>query len=421
MEMAQLVGRPPRQVGVRLPRRSETHRLRSALGLEHLPSVRSAGLRRRARRLVTTISEEILTEVTAYAGPAFRDRAQLVYQAVSAAVGLFVDLIENEPTTPREVSGLFRELGHDEAVAGRGLDGFRAALDLAMHRAAETLSGANLPGLETAAVQIRSALLEYMAILHREVRTGHEQGRAARARDPLVLRRDLADLVIEGGAADRIRSLAMRASWRAPTSVAVCAVDAVRRGACSILPADCLWSERGSRVLVVVPPHRADDISLRLAGMTHGVPVVLTATVPLMEVPAAVRWAERAQWLVRHGVIPADHVVRCADHHAALLLHADPSLSRWEANSALSPLDSLRGEHRRAVARTLLEWLSTGASARALSERLDIHEHTVRNHKQVLDSLFGRKLDDPEFKTLLLFALAAERDMGAQPAQGLGD
>jgi hypothetical protein len=208
-----------------------------------------------------------------------------------------------------------------------------------------------------------------------------------------------------------IGDLGARVGWQLPKAVVVCSVDTVISLDSAErpveLPGGCAWDTAGRRALVVTDPAGVDAVSAVMRGWPRTGPVFVTVPVPLADVPAAIRWTERARDLVESGVIPADPVVRCADHHVALLLNADPTLSRWEASEALAPLEAFKDEHRRAMLRTLRLWLLTGANAPALAAELGIHEHTVRNHKLRLRAAFGSRLQDPEFVTLLLFALGA--------------
>lgn len=386
--------------------------LAEKFGTTGIPPELARDIRPVASQLVVTICDEVLREVAAYAGSSNGARRRIVQTAVAAAVGLFLDVVEGEPTAPADVVALFVDMGRREALAGHSLDAMRAALDLATHRAADALReppGRVVP--DGACALLRSALLTYMQMLMDDVRCGHADGTIERETDVRWVRLRTAQLILAQAPADHVAALAARACWPMPDTVVVCSTDPVRGEQLTPLPLEALRTTRGRRVVVLAPATCEAEVSARMRDWPRSGPVAVTAPVPLGDVPAAVRWADRALRLVSEGIIPTAPVVRCADHHVALLLHADPTLSRWEAGEVLAPLARCKGEYRRALCRTLRLWLQTGEDARRLALRLDLHEHTVRNHKQKLTELFGQRLKDPDFATLLLFALGAENDV----------
>lgn len=394
----------------RLPRRSASRQFAEKIHAPHVSPAECAVIRRVGRRLVPQITDEILRQVAAYSRHPTQRRRDLITKAVASAVELYADVVENIPSDPETVSAMYFGMGRGEALAERSLDGFRAAVDLATHRAAEAIRH-EAEGLVPDDVRgtLCGSLLAYMGILLDDVARGYAAGVRDREADPCWIRRRL----VRGlaGSADRavIGELAARVGWQLPAAVVVCSVDTITP-LDSVehpveLPDGCVWDTAGRRALVITDPADVDAVSSVMRGWPRTGPVFVTVPVPLADVPAAIRWTERARDLVESGVIPADPVVRCADHHVALLLNADPTLSRWEASEALAPLEAFKDEHRRAMLRTLRLWLLTGANAPALAAELGIHEHTVRNHKLRLRAAFGSRLQDPEFVTLLLFAL----------------
>ncbi|WP_091045578.1 helix-turn-helix domain-containing protein [Nocardioides sp. YR527] len=397
----------------RLPRRSASRQLAERIHAPRVSPTECAVIRRVGRGLVPQITDEILRQIAAYSRHPTQRRRDLITKAVASAVELYADVVEKIPSDPETVSAMYFGMGRGEALAERSLDGFRAAVDLATHRAAEAIRH-EAEGLVPDDVRgtLCGSLLAYMGILLDDVARGYAAGVRDREADPCWIRRRL----VRGlaGSADPavIGGLAARVGWQLPAAVVVCSVDTITPLDSVGLPQTCVWDTAGRRALVITDPVEVDAVSAVMRGWPRTGPVFVTVPVPLADVPAAIRWTERARDLVESGVIPADPVVRCADHHVALLLNADPTLSRWEASEALAPLEAFKDEHRRAMVRTLRLWLLTGANAPALAAELGIHEHTVRNHKLRLRAAFGSRLQDPEFVTLLLFALGA----GESPA-----
>lgn len=390
----------------RLPRRSASRRLAEKIHAPQVSPAECAVIRRVGRRLVPQITDEILRQVAAYSRHPTQRRRDLITKAVASAVELYADVVEKIPSDPETVSAMYFGMGKGEALAERSLDGFRAAVDLATHRAAEAIRH-DAEGLVPDDVRgtLCGSLLAYMGILLDDVARGYAAGVRDREADPCWIRRRLVRGLAEATDAEVIDGLAARVGWQLPSAVVVCSVDTITPMDSVELPDGCAWDTAGRRALVITDPADVDTVSTVMRGWPRTGPVFVTVPVPLADVPAAIRWTERARDLVESGVIPADPVVRCADHHVALLLNADPTLSRWEASEALAPLEAFKDEHRRAVLRTLRLWLLTGANAPALAAELGIHEHTVRNHKLRLRAAFGSRLQDPEFVTLLLFAL----------------
>ncbi|MGY0539311.1 helix-turn-helix domain-containing protein [Nocardioides sp. YJ-D4] len=405
----------------RLPRRSASRQLAEKIHAPQVSPAECAVIRRVGRRLVPQITDEILRQVAAYSRHPTQRRRDLITKAVASAVELYADVVENIPSDPETVSAMYFGMGRGEALAERSLDGFRAAVDVATHRAAEAIRH-EAEGLVPDDVRgtLCGSLLAYMGILLDDVARGYAAGVRDREADPSWIRRRLVRGLAGAADAEVIAGLAARVGWQLPSAVVVCSVDTIvpldaveRSGGHSVeLPDGCAWDTAGRRALVVTDPADAEAVGAVMRGWPRTGPVFVTVPVPLADVPAAIRWTERARELVESGVIPADPVVCCADHHVALLLNADPALTRWEASEALAPLEAFKDEHRRAMLRTLRLWLLTGANAPALAAELGIHEHTVRNHKLRLRAAFGSRLQDPEFVTLLLFALGA----GENPA-----
>lgn len=405
-----------------MPRRSASRQFAEQIHAPDLSPAVCAAVRRSGRGLVPQIADEILRQVAAYSRPPTGRRRELIEKAVASAVELYADVMEMVPSEPEKLSAMFFGMGKGEALAERSLDGFRAAVDLATHRAAEAILH-EAEGLVPDDVRgtLCGSLLAYVGILLDDAARGYAAGVRDREADPCWVRRRLVRSLAGAAGAEVIGDLAARVGWTMPSAVVVCSVDTIapldavdRSVEQSVeLPDGCVWDTAGRRALVVTDPAGADTAAELMRGWPRTGPVFVTVAVPLGDVPAAIRWTERARDLVESGLIPADPVVRCADHHVALLLNADPTLSRWEASEALAPLEAFKDEHRRAVLRTLRLWLLTGANAPTLAAELGIHEHTVRNHKLRLRAAFGSRLQDPEFVTLLLFALGAGESSAA--------
>jgi sugar diacid utilization regulator len=127
--------------------------------------------------------------------------------------------------------------------------------------------------------------------------------------------------------------------------------------------------------------------------------------VPLAQLPASVSIAQTAAELQRIGLLTDDPVF-VDEHLDAILVHRDPRLLAALRRRVLTPLDGQAPASRERLVETLRAWLRHFGDRRAIAQELHVHPQTVRYRMGQLHTLFGSRLDSPEFRAQLMLALA---------------
>lgn len=374
-------------------------------GVPGLPPTSVRLYRSRQDALAQRITDRICHEVAGFADPGL---AGLVGRAIRAAVTLFVDTIAGAPTSGRAVSDYYWWLGRAEAQSGHDLDAMRAAHHVATQEVWAELDAVAVElGLSaTVHHRLAHAVMEYQRSLQDRAAAGHAD--AQEIADP---RTPLLEALLAGASLPQIEHLARRC-WPLPQRVAVLSATvsdaAVAR---STTWQGVLRGVRRQRIVVIADAASADDLADDLAEHSSS-PVAVSWGVDPTDVPHAWRWATRALRLALHHEIdvPASRVIKCQDHRAELLRHADPVLSRQLMVDLLAPLLAESPSQREALGQTMLLWLQTRASAPVLAARLGVHDQTVRNRLRRLRAMFGETLDQPERALELMQALHVLRD-----------
>ncbi|MDP9436477.1 MAG: helix-turn-helix domain-containing protein, partial [Actinomycetota bacterium] len=134
---------------------------------------------------------------------------------------------------------------------------------------------------------------------------------------------------------------------------------------------------------------------------------VLGPTVPWPEASRSVARAVSAWRLHAQGAFGPEPLVRADEHLLALLLAADPYLTRDLVRRRLHPLHDQPVGVRRRAEQTLRAWLDAHGDVSAAAAALGVHPQTVRYRLTGLRELFGDVLDDPVARLELALALQA--------------
>ncbi len=408
--------------------------------------------RNRVADLATRIGERVQHEVAAYAGPSDGGRRRLIELATTGAIGELLGMVEDPRAGGRGVDELFRRMGYGEAAEGHDLAAMRAALSVAGRESWDELrvfaADYHLPA--AALGRLGVGLFAHLDCLAEEVRLGYEGALRAMGRRQDVVRRRLAEALLAGAPREEIDPMAAHVSWTVPESVVVLAVEHEPRedleedleegpekgpekghatghatehetghetGLPEIagLPDSTLVTtvldqpyqpDRPGRVVVICAAGDADSATAALRS-AFDEPVAMSWPVALTDVPEALGWATRAFDLVRRGVIPDTPVIDCAQHQTQIWLHAEPLLRQRLCQQLLRPLLAETPNSRKILSETLLAWLGSRDSARAIAGRLGVHPQTVRYRWKRINDLFGEDLQDPEFIVQITMLLQA--------------
>jgi PucR C-terminal helix-turn-helix domain len=236
-----------------------------------------------------------------------------------------------------------------------------------------------------------------------------EQSASAAAREQS--RDELVELLLSDRSdSQAVRTAALRAGWRLPTTAAVVLVGRQSEAggaAISRLDQSCLRMRHGGLLGAIVPDPDAPGRRAQLAAVLRGASATVGAAVPLTLLPASARIAGIAARLQQEKVLTADPLF--ADEHLdAIIVHNDPRLLQALRRQCLQPLEGLPAGSRASLHQTLRSWLLHGGDRRATAADLQVHPQTVRYRLGRLRELFGEDLDDPGFRLKLLLALAWE-------------
>lgn len=385
-----------------IPRRPRST-LRINLSPPHDAVAREIGMacRPRATDLSRRIARRICGEVAAFSDPRLRD---IIAEALSEAVGLFVDAMSGAPVRGTTVAHLYQRLGSLEGRAGHNLDAMRAAHQIATEESWREMSKlADELDLPRSAVSyLAEALLDYQhQLLEHAMRGFTEPAPQADPRMALFVA-----LLGARGDSD-LPALAGRAGWKITDEVAVAVAPGGPVSADLAAPTARLLTGPSEGAIVMIGPSAELHRRAKAVVAATSRPVAVTWEVRLVETHHAVRWGHRALALVAEQVLQPspDGIVWCAAHQSDLCLHADPMLRRVADLQLLGPLLAETPKRRLALAETMLVWLRTRSSAPVVAEQLEIHEQTVRHRLKRIKELFGDRLNDPAEAVGLLAAL----------------
>ena len=389
---------------------AETGELRLAPGV--LDALRE-GLDEVSGEAVASIVAEVPGYSKALAGP----MGQNIRDAVSLALGVFLDLAARSggsaPGKPMEpaLAGAY-DLGRGEARSGRSMDALLAAYRVGARVSWRGLSARAVRAGQPAGDVARFAemVFAYIDQLSAASVAGHsdELETTGRVRQRLLER--VAELLLSGAGADAVHAAADRADWPLPETLTVVLLPSSGvRGVLDQLPSGTLVTTEGDdgERAVLLAPDASRPVLLRvLAGRR----AVVGPTRAWHEAQVSRRRAER----VRATEVEGDPVDTDA-HLVPLVLSADPDALADLRKQALAPLDGLRASTREKLEETLRAWLLHQGRREDVAASLFVHPQTVRYRMGQLREAFGDRLEDPETVLALVLALG-----DASPPDGPG-
>ncbi len=360
---------------------------------------------RGARAHVPAVADAVARHVARSLGrhDAHHEPDAPVVEALTAALHEFLDLFDGMPHRDRGIGRRFRALGQSHAERHDSAASLHAALLHAGTTIPATLRDVGGPDVEQSDVLglLSVAGLRYLTRLSTEISDGFTSVR--RRRDLEQSRQRVADRLLSG-------------RWASAEELGVTLPDAMvvlvaeRRDGTAVEPSTAgavgYALRRGRQLVVVVDADRHDD-ALAWLGGEAGLRMASGWPVEPRGVPSGLRWATRALSLARRGVIADAPVIDCALHRTQLWLHAEPRLRQTLCQDLLAPLLAETPNSREILSETLLHWLESRDSARAIADRLGVHPQTVRYRWKRINEIFGERLHDPEFVVQVTMLLKA--------------
>ena len=365
-------------------------------------------------RLDETV-REIADAVTA-ASPAFRGIsdpkfARDVKTAVAVALERFLDLAGTDsPALAPEARAVFLSLGAAEAREERGpetlLSAFRTASRLMLRACGEALARLRPVSAEEL-IDLSDAITAFVDELSAGSTEGYSRQLREQAGEGDRLRRQFAELLLRGGAAESVvRAAAARIGWVAVADIIPVLLPLESaRDARFRFGASGIVVER-ARDAVLLLPGNAGQRSGRTTG--GGGPAFGPGTVvgpPLAwdRTPEAVRLTELTAKLVG----PATEPIFVEDHLATLALRGEPGALAVLSARRLAPLAHLRPTQRERLLETLHSWLRHWGARSEVAAELFVHPQTVSYRLKLLRELLGDRVDDPQLRFELLLVLTA--------------
>jgi hypothetical protein len=367
------------------------------------------------------LAGEIVQEIRR-AIPAVDDRVserdeRTIRRSVDKALAEFVDRVADPRGAGHLDVGtveLYRELGRDWLIDGRGIEELEAAFRLGGRLAwrswVELGRRAAVPA--TRMYQLTEAVFVYVDELAARTVEGYREVQAARTSTSEQRRRLLEFLATTPDASfTTIVELARPAGWPVPDTVIAVELQPSRRGP-DRRPVSARW---GDEALVdldrpdprMLLPGNRPNLRAALEQTLPGWQAAVGPTVPVADATVSVRWAHRLLDLARHGLGNGRRIVHCDDHLSTLVLLEDEALIRRLSAHRLAPLAPLTVKQRDRLAETMLAWLQCGGSAPEVARRIRVHPQTVRYRLRQIEHLFGPALRDPDARFDLEMALRA--------------
>ncbi|HET8603582.1 MAG TPA: helix-turn-helix domain-containing protein [Marmoricola sp.] len=364
----------------------------------------------------------IIAEVPSYSRALTGAMGQNIRDAVTLALGVFLDLAARAGGSPRgtplepALAGAY-DLGRGEARAGRSMDALLAAYRVGARVSWRGLSARAVEAGQPAGDIARFAemVFAYIDQLSAASVAGHadELETTGRVRQRLLER--LAERLLGGARPDVVLAAAERADWPVPETLTAVLLPAVQaRGALELLPSQAIVtteSEDGDRAVLLVPDAHRPTLLRALAGRR----AVVGPTRDWLAVRSSYDRAGRA----RAAGLPGDPVDTEA-HLVPLVVGADPEALADLRAQALAPLQDLRASTREKLAETLRAWLLHQGRRDEVAAALFVHPQTVRYRMGQLRDAFGDALEDPDRVLALTVALGTASASSA-PGTGTND
>lgn len=364
-------------------------------------------------KTIAAAIDAIEAEVPGYRGSMAGPMGPVLLRGVETAFRRLLDLLgSDEVALDARAAEVYRRIGAGERAAGRTLEALLGAYRTGARVAWEQMSAAaTAGGIETDdLVSLAEAIFVYIDELSAVTVAGYVSEQAAQAGYRDVVRRRLAEALVDGLAAtdlEAVRRLADEAGWVFPSKLAVAVVPGAAGSGRPLpaAPADVLVLERGAEVIAVVPDPSGPGRRAALVASAPTTGVYVGTVRGPSEAAVSLAHARRLHRLVIEGVVAAEPVVVANDHLAEMVVAADPALLAELAERILRPLDSLPLERRRTLEETLSVWLGHDGDRSAVAAALVVHPQTVSYRMAQLRAELGDSLANPRDRLALRLAL----------------
>lgn len=367
-----------------------------------LPQEFAAVIRPELPSLIKEIGLEVTRAYPEYARLLQGPYGQGIRVGVEQSISVFVDQVA-EPTAPSSLRDeMCRRFGRFEAYEGRSLEqlqgAYRLGARIALRRAKKVGRQYNLS--PTLMLTFADALFTYVDELESLSREGYLEVKTADGDHTDALRRRLLHLVLAGSPVPRtaIADLAEQTGWELPDQVTMIAIRTPSSGPSAVLDNDVLTDLAEPQPHLLIPGAFDQRRQAMLDSAFPGAHTAVGLTVPLPGASDSLRWARQVLDLIDTGIIEDTATARCEDHMVTLWLLSDPPLLEQLAQRELAPVAELTANRRERLTETLHAWLATRGTAARMGEDLGVHAQTVRYRMRTLDSIFGERLADSEWR-----------------------
>lgn len=372
-----------------------------------MPATVADALRPNLDAIAAEMVDVIRREVPRYRRPLDSELGRDLVAAVRRALFQFVELIEN-PNGPQDHnSTFFRRLGKAEFLTGRNMDELQAAYRVGARVGSRRYTEiAQAIGLPTGTVLLLSeAVLVHINELANESVRGYTEARLRSVGDLASRRRVLAERLLERSpdpAGAKLEVLSYQAEWPLPEELACVLVEApgLELMPDATLDSDVLVLSHGGEALLFVPGPDAPGRVARLRKPLSWRIAALGPSVPPGEAWLSAHCARLALRHARRGLLTFDgDLVVAEDHLSTLILLGGEHIGRLLSADVLSALSDLPAGKAGRLEETLHALLrSMNRSAPEVATTLGIHPQTARYRLRQLETLFGDRLDDPDFR-----------------------
>jgi hypothetical protein len=381
----------------------------------------SSGLPALARDIVATIIREIPEYREGPSQAVFAETQHNVNEALQAFVQRLADPgASQRAQSTSELFELFRQLGRNEAIAGRRHDTLQAAYRIAsrmiMRKLLEWEREYPIPAERV--TELSSSIFDFIDRLADLSAEGYAD---ALGDDPDLARQRarLLELLLDprGVSHEVVAIRAQQLSWPVPERATLLELDglddtydppALARLGRSLLDSDALGGQvLGRNLLLSSTEVDAKLLAQRLSQLEPGARVTVGFHVPLDDLVHAHRWIRRLGMLRQVGEIPDANVSVCGDHVLLLVQDAGRHLHQQLIERRLGPLLELSPSKRLKYGRLLSAWLELGSTRASAPGVLDKHRQTLRYQISRLEAMFGAELRDRNARLELILALRA--------------
>ncbi len=398
---------------------------RSPRDLTHLdvaPDVVEA-MRAELGRTGGEVVTAVRSEVAEYADPFRGEMGRTIENAVTLALGGFLDLAARQPAgrgSFERVWDAAYALGRGEARSGRSMEALLSAYRVGARVAWRDLSRAAVAAAVPAGTVASFAELvfDYIDELSAASAAGHadELARTGRVRARYLER--LTQALLRGDPAAELQAFAERAEWEVP-EVLTAVVLPESRVRASLGQLDAATLQASEQVpdlddlpdltVLLVPGRHSDARPALLRGLA-GRGAVVGPTLPWHEARRSLARALRVLRLpgaAPEATDPAARVrtVDTEDHLDRLVLTADPAALEDLRAQVLAPLRGLRPAAADKLEETLRAWVRHQGRREDMATELFVHPQTVRYRMGQLRELYAERLTDPDWVVRLTLAV----------------